>query len=345
MKELRPISPRTLTIMPTYKCTANCKNCGAISSPRDRNRLDWEDIQKTIADARTLGFSNVVFSGGEPTLELENLLAGISLASSLGFPTRIVSNAHWAFNMREARNFIGLLKNAGLNEINFSTGDEHARFVPVENIVFAIIASLEQNLSLAIMIETRAERSVTKSTIENHPTILGLTEDQRTKIRINESPWMPLDPFEVEEYSPGAAVNSENLTKFAGCESVLSTYVLQADGRIAACCGLGMRTVPELNVGNVKNVDSLRTSIVDAEDDLIKLWLRYYGPEKILEWVSEKNPSLDWQNKYAHKCQACMRIFKDPEIVKVIHQNADEIIGDLIFRSWLAEELLPKINS
>jgi MoaA/NifB/PqqE/SkfB family radical SAM enzyme len=57
--------PKTLSIMPTYTCTAACSDCGTLSSPRERSRLPLSIIKSAIRQAKQLGFANVVFTGGE----------------------------------------------------------------------------------------------------------------------------------------------------------------------------------------------------------------------------------------------------------------------------------------
>jgi MoaA/NifB/PqqE/SkfB family radical SAM enzyme len=63
------VSRRTLSVMPTYACNASCKHCGTISNPKDENRLELDVMLAAISEASTLGFDNVVFTGGEPTLD------------------------------------------------------------------------------------------------------------------------------------------------------------------------------------------------------------------------------------------------------------------------------------
>lgn len=334
--------PKTLSIMPTYGCPAECKNCGTLSSPRDKTSVDLDYILKGIKEAKELGFFNVVFTGGEPTLKWHNLLKGIEYATSINFPTRVVTNAYWATSHKHAVNKLQKLKDSGLNEINYSTGDEHAQFVPFERVVTATIAALEVGFDPHIMIEVKDGRMITKDIFLSDPAILALSKENRARVNVIESPWMPMDPFEVENYDEGTLVNEKNILRTKGCDSVLQTYVLQANGNIGSCCGLGMRIIPELNTADVNEEGFLEKAIERSENDVLKLWLHYSGPERILQWVAEKDPSIDWENMYAHKCQACLRIYKDPMINKILREHYHEIVGDLMFTAWLEEELLPE---
>ena len=37
------------------------------------------------------------------------------------------------------------------------------------------------------------------------------------------------------------------------CTDIMKTTTIQANGSIAACCGIGMQLIPELQVGNITN--------------------------------------------------------------------------------------------
>lgn len=333
---------KTLSVMPTYTCPAECTHCGTLSSPWDRTNLGLDIILEAIDQAKALGFYNVVFTGGEATLRWKDLLTGLTYAHNLGFSTRLVTNAHWAWSEARAAQWIDELVKAGLSEINFSTGDEHMRFVPLERVITAAKAALMKKLTVLIVVEYKKVRSVTKETILQDQKIASLPEDCKSRFQVIESPWMPLDPQQLEEYPGDTSANQENLLLRDGCDNVLQTYTLQADGRIGACCGLGLREIPELNVGTANNRDFLKQAIEDAENDLIKLLIHYKGPEKILAWAAQKDPTIQWENMYGHRCQVCHRIYKDARVVDIIREHCHEMMGEVLQTIWLDEIFIPE---
>ncbi len=59
--------------------------------------------------------------------------------------------------------------NAG-HMVNFSTGDQHARFVPVKNVIRAVRSAVDAKLnSVSVMVETVQDRTVTRETVTNDP--------------------------------------------------------------------------------------------------------------------------------------------------------------------------------
>jgi MoaA/NifB/PqqE/SkfB family radical SAM enzyme len=81
---------RTLSIMPTFQCTAQCAHCGTLSSPREKIRLPLEYMLSAIDQAADAGYGVVVFTGGEPTLAGRNLITAIERAASHGLMVRMV---------------------------------------------------------------------------------------------------------------------------------------------------------------------------------------------------------------------------------------------------------------
>jgi pyruvate-formate lyase-activating enzyme len=333
---------RTLSVMPTYQCTAKCEHCGTYSSPKEPTRLDPELMLSGISQAIDLDYKVVVFTGGEPTLEWNTLLRGIRLASSRGVPTRIVTNGCWATDEATADAKLAELLEAGLAEINLSTGDQHVRFVPIENVLRAVRAAAKIPMrTIVIMVEMVNGRSVTAATLLEHPEWRRIRSDYPDAVlRITESPWMPLSAKTTNQYGPGMTVSPENLPMRTGCNSCLTTTTLQADGRIGACCGLGMRSIKELQLGNLRD-----TSIAEADErggnDFLKRWIRVEGPDKILAWAAGHDPSIKWEGLYAHRCQSCIRLYRDEKVRRVIRDHHQEMIGDVLMREFLLNHFDP----
>ena len=95
-------SPKILSVMPTWQCTAACTDCGTYSHPHNKVRLSLGDILAAIERAYEAGFKVVVFTGGEATLRWKDLIASIARANDRQLTTRLVTNAWWARTSREA---------------------------------------------------------------------------------------------------------------------------------------------------------------------------------------------------------------------------------------------------
>lgn len=320
---------RTLSLQPTQQCTAACEHCGTFSSPATKVRLSHELAESAIRQAAQEGFRIVAFTGGEPTLMGQWLLRGIELARSLGLETRLVTNGWWAKYPEDAAKKVRDLAEAGLDEIAFSTGDQHARFVPVASIVAGVCAAVAAGLRVVVIVEIVKPRQVTRAMLEQLPEIQAIRAAHPAQaLQMFESPWMPLDPRHIESYPPGIAVNNGNLARRGGCDDIFGTTTISPDGGISACCGIGMRLIPDLQLGNIADT-SLATAWHSSRSDPLKRGLRSHGPERLLAWAATQDPSIEWENMYAHRCQACIRLFTDPKVKRVFRLQEEKLRAEL----------------
>lgn len=337
------IEHRNLTLMLTYRCNAQCAECGTFSSPHDKNDITLETALKAIDWAKDIELEQVVFTGGEPSLRWDDLLTCIRYAKTKGMVTRVVTNGQWATSKETADTRIRELMDAGLDEINYSTGDEHVRFIPLEHVLHAVQAAISAGMNSALMFELRAKSRIDEKDLLEKLDAMTPGEGTNGKFTFIRSPWMPIRPDNIAEYPPGIYANKQNVTQRTGCDSVLSNYVVQGSGKIAPCCGLGMRTVPELQIGDavkheLNDKNPLATAIKEAESDLFLYALRKIGPEKIVAWAATKDPSIQWENMYAHRCQACMRIYRDPKVKQVIIDNIQELMAEMVYGGMVLKQ-------
>ena len=154
------INPAILTFITTYTCTSACKNCCFQCSPKRKEKLTVDEMKQYI-DASIESYSRLklmVLTGGEPFIYGKKIEDIIQHASKAGLMTRIVSNGFWAKNYDSAYKRIQSLKEAGLTEINFSTGDDHLEFVPIKTIKNGALASLRQGMTVVINVEAAQDR-------------------------------------------------------------------------------------------------------------------------------------------------------------------------------------------
>lgn len=321
MKKFAPLSSlRTLSVQPTQQCNAACEHCGTFSNPNSKTRLNTDLAEAAIRQAAEHGFTDVVLTGGEATLMGQWLPRAIAQVKSLGMKARLVTNGWWAKSAQSAARRSREFAAAGLDEINFSTGDQHARFVPLETVVRGVCAAVHSGMKVTIIVELVKSRQITKAMIEAMPQIRALRESGcGSRLSIYQNPWMPIDPGTVESYPAGVAANGGNLAGRGGCDDVLQTITISPDGVISACCGIGMRLIPELQLGNIADT-SIAEACRKAEVDPLKWRLRHEGPEKMLAHAATADPSIEWENMYAHRCQACIRMYRDPKIRSALEQ-------------------------
>lgn len=326
------VQPDSVTILGTYKCTAACENCCFDSNPFLTQRLELTDILAFIDEAARLPqCSLVVFSGGECFLLRDDLVAAVRHATNLGLRTRCVTNGFWAKRLPHGRRRLQALVDVGLSELNVSTGDFHQQWVDPETVVNAVSLSVELGIEKTVlMVELQKERRVTASQLSTDPRIQDLLETAGACFKILESPWMPMRYDEVIEQPPEAFLNHRNMHLRTGCRSVLRTIVVTPNRDVGFCCGLTREHIPELNIA--WDGGSLDTVLEPAGRDFLKIWLHVDGPERILAWAAGKNPRIEWEDRYAHHCHACLALFDDPLVREAIRTHHRERVDDVLAR-------------
>ena len=80
-----------------HRCTLACAHCANMSSPRYHGSLDAQDIKQIIETLNKLKPKELVFTGGEPTLYL-NELNSILKNLKFDFLSILTTNGHFALN-------------------------------------------------------------------------------------------------------------------------------------------------------------------------------------------------------------------------------------------------------
>src|SRR5271165_2123833 len=211
------VQPNVLTILGTYKCTAACENCCFGSNPFITKRLGLPDILSFISEgARTGSCKMVVFSGGECFLLRDDLVAAVAHATRLGLATRCVTNGYWAKRMEHGRRRLQALRDAGLTELNISTGDYHQRFVDQQTVINAACLSVELMKSTLIVVESQKERRVSAAALGADPRIQRLLAEHGDRFQLIESPWMPMSLDVTIEQDPAFMLNRHNVHRRSG---------------------------------------------------------------------------------------------------------------------------------
>src|SRR2546425_1172117 len=196
--------PTHLTILPTYRCTAACAQCCFESNPHVQGRIPLprilDYIDQAARDFPTLRL--VVFSGGECFLLRDDLDAAIGPAARHGLATRCVTNGYWATSKRAAHERIAPLYDAGLTELNFSTGDDHQAFVPYERVVIGATTTAEFGIRALIVVEGRVGARFTMQDALRHPILSEFmrTSPARAGLDLLNNIWIPFrDDAEIAQ--------------------------------------------------------------------------------------------------------------------------------------------------
>lgn len=248
----------------------------------------------------------------------------IQLAKSHGLITRIATNAFWASNYRSTKTALEDLKNQGLDEINFSTGDDHSKWVSIRNVRNAAVISARLGFIPIINIETHDNASPNILRKFGHDKVF-MELVKKGRIKIERGAWM--------RFNDNSSITHKDCIpsiRFDPCSSLFSMIPINPYGEVFACCGLPCEHIPYLRLGHF-DTEPIKTKYLKSFNDLLKIWLFVDGPAKILKFIHEKQ-GLPFTISPGHICDFCRTLFSTPTHIDFLKKNYKSYIGDVIFK-------------
>lgn len=304
--------------------------------------MDYEMIINSIDNAINSfpDIKLIVLTGGECFLLGEETLGNtIKHISKLGLKSRIVTNAFWANSFREAYKTLLNLREFGLNEINVSTGDEHLKWVSLDNIINVIVAAVHNKIPISINIESSASKSFRSSDLINDCRIRKYIDSGL--IYIVNGHWVSASQTEGD--------TSKNVTEHISCGSTLrctsifNSPSILPNGSVIACCGLTSQDHQSLILGNVFSSD-LSSMFDTSIYDFIKLWIYTDGPFSLLKYCNEVNPQLPPVNKGYHICEYCKFLYTNEDYFNTLKKHYRSKIPSLIGKYEILANRIKKLT-
>jgi MoaA/NifB/PqqE/SkfB family radical SAM enzyme len=319
--------PECVTIIPTHRCNASCKECCFESNPHIRHRMTREQLLTSIHNVKD-SFPDtryVVLTGGEVTLLKQDLIDAIALLTELGLGSRIVTNGHWGRTDESAERWVSQLVDAGLNELNLSTGDEHQEWVPFSSVARAAWHALQKGIITVVVVEGQDDAGFTidKARENEHMRLIEANEENRRRFILMKNIWMPF--HEEAKYT----ADREEMARYEGCDNIFKNFVINPYGQLVSCCGLTMEYIPELKVGNAYN-DSLRDVYREQFDDLLKLWIWLDGTRYIFDKIADQHGLTVLS---PHPCAICAQLYKAKDVGPTLERLLRENEEDILFRA------------
>ncbi len=326
------IPPKTISLLTTYKCTAACKNCCFGCNPKIREQLSVDEMKFYIDKSLSAYKSTLkvlVLTGGECLILGNKIYEIIKYGQENGLLVRIVTNGYWAKSYSIAYRKLKKLINAGLYEINFSTGDDHLEWVPYDNIVYGCMASVDLGLTCVVNVE-KHDKSLFK--VEN------FFQDERLKkylfpangvkpvLKIESGVWIKFNKESEISYNDLIVYNDNS----KGCTSLFNTIAINPYSQMISCCGLTSEYIIPLRLGSVK--ESEINHLYESQfQDFLKIWLFIEGPMSILKFIYEKR-GVQHGFITGHICNICSEIFKEQENIKILQENYKEVMVRVLLK-------------
>lgn len=332
------LQPTTLTILCTYRCTAACSQCCFESSPKVRGRLSLDIIKRRISEAVDAFplLSLVVFSGGEAFLLKDDLYEAIKFSTSLGLQTRVVTNGFWGKTEERANACARKLREAGISEINISTGLDHAEFVPVRSVVQAAKALADAEIRTLITVEADGSKNEIHAELYKNPGLRDAITAGRVTLQVNS--WMP---FHADAREREHNLDSMLPELISGCDQIFETAVVTPHDNLSACCGLTLEHIPEMRLGSLVDPEVTMRDLYQVQyNDFLKYWIKVDGPYTIIRRVLDSDMADKLLEGVVHKCQACAILHKTDVVRDALLSQYPKFVDEVLARLTLSENVL-----
>jgi MoaA/NifB/PqqE/SkfB family radical SAM enzyme len=325
------IAPTTLSIITTYRCTSSCKDCCFQCNPNRQEKLTVSEIKEYISKSVQAypSIRVLVLTGGECFLYGMKLEDIIKHASSYGLVTRVVTNGFWAKDYNKAKETINRLAVAGLNEINFSTGDDHLEYVFIETIKNGIIASLKHNLITVVNVESGGWKKFNFNSLKEDVALKEFVNNG--KLKIINGIWVPFTRSTLNEAKNATQIYKDVFKPYQRCVNIFHSITIDPNHRMIACCGLTSKYIKYLDLGNVNKFPILELYNKQF-NDFLKIWIATEGPHKIMDFISKYAILDDTNYKEHHACQVCERIFNNEKYLQIIQTEYKSIYSNVILK-------------
>lgn len=303
-----------LTLITTFKCSSACVNCCFECNQNREEKISYDDAERYIIESLAAfnSIKVVVLTGGESFLDLPFLIKLIKLINNYGLICRVVTNGFWAKSYENAVRILKLCKEAGLNEINYSTGDEHLEFVPLESVVNGIKAALDLDLITVVNIESAEESNFKMyDLIKNEELKPYISSNKARMLKFTNGIWMPFTQEGLKSL-PKLDKEISHPCK-QRCTNLFSAITISPTNKLYACCGLPVKYIPYLNLGDLY-IHEIGTLYKKQFDDFMKIWLFVEGPYCILRFLEEKlGYEIPECRVLSHSCFYCACLFTNKQ--------------------------------
>jgi len=309
------------------------------SSPERREKLSYPKIRKVIDDllAKSSALGLVIFAGGEPTLLKQDLLDAIAYCGARGLKTRLVTNASWALTRSHAERMVQSLREAGLDEINFSADDYHLPYIPLHNIANAWKASKEKGFDSVVIANCYGlESTLTHEVIQNElgETLPVFWDDDG--YHASPVPAAPdgtrylLSNARLQRLGRGrsipdsALVFPEQQRLNLPCQWALTSAALSAEGHLVACCGTEAHGNEFLDFGDALHQDA--GVLVDrANQSLVIQAIGRAGPMFLMNFVALLSKDSLFAERYSSVCEICEAVVHNPQARELLTEHLHEL--------------------
>jgi len=340
-------APQELGIMYSRTCNIECRHCGIMSGPKNKEKMSFELAKSCIRQASEIGngLDTVIFTGGEPFVHVADLERLVGFCNDLGLSARVVTNGFWAKNVERGRDILWRLRIAGLDTINFSADKYHLEHQDPKVLRNAIDIAREVGLVVIINFTVNtpgdpADEMAKLYGLERKD--IRLFYDDEELRNLIADPNTSADVFDKIHLHPGRLVGlgrsaqypEEHFLSPAGafiyspCAEIANRPIIYPNGDLQACCCAG-GTVGEFLIGNVHQY--ALSQLFDAMMERSHFrFINTFGPHQLFDVMRKHRQDHTMPDPLASICDMCVAATSGMD-----GQDIDTVLEHWLLSKWM----------
>lgn len=301
--------PKYLSFSGTYQCNLACPHCCVPIEWKDR--LSIPVAIRFLEDARKNGITTVAFTGGEPCIYPEFVIALTKRAVELGCKfDRVMTNGVWWETEAELDGFLTSLRDVGFSgKMGLSVDKFHG--IAIEKLAKFCLRSrviFDRDNIVSLNYASRAPDKGLEP-IEKLARALGGVIDWSPMLRrymlVSDDlsmtlNWNHLAPVERAESYEGGWDGTWFNEDY--CEGPGQALIITPKGEVKPCCGFAS-DLDQLTIGNI-HTDSVKQIIEQARAHPVVGRIFSKGLSSIVEEILERDPNA-LPGKSSNQCFVC----------------------------------------
>lgn len=305
----RSFRPDYVSFAGTYQCNLSCPHCCVPIEWTDR--LSIETAIRFLEDAHDYGIRRIGFTGGEPFVYPEFVIAVARRAAQLGFRfDKVMSNGVWYQDEAHLTQVLTDLRDAGFTGKLGMTVDKFHGTDIEKMATFCLTARrvFNRDTILSLSYASRAEDQgleLIKRLADKVEGVLEYSEMLRRYIVVSQEltmtlNWNHLAPVErAEKYDGGW---DGTWFKEDYCEGPGQALIVTPKGEVKPCCGFAS-DLDQLTIGNI-NTDTVADIILKARKHPYVGKVFRDGLTSVVNDILERDPEA-LPGKSSNQCYVC----------------------------------------
>jgi MoaA/NifB/PqqE/SkfB family radical SAM enzyme len=313
--EIEPDRHNVLVLNYTMACPLSCDFCCYACGPRRTETMDRALAFDLVDQAADLGvFGACSFTGGDPFVYYDDMLAISRRMAQHGLPFTAISACAWATDDDAVDEMLRPLVDAGMTCITASHDPSHEQWVPRANVVRVVSRALALGVRAGVF-GTFYERTDLDALFPELADLDGVTLQARPVA-------FGVGRLKQAEPSHDAYQDRELGGEPTCYRRVYHDVTVFWDGEVYPCCSVYNRATPGISYGNVY-ATSLREIWDRIEDSLFLRVVKRTGFRDLYALLGQLDPELARElpdpSGADGACRLCNRLMSDATTSSRVH--------------------------